>query len=188
MLSYVEFYQPSYFLLENVTGMLNCTLNGEQRGARITGGVKLGIVKFIVCALTTLGYTFVTYSLILNTRANVKTRYQVRLSVLHAAHYGTPQARRRVIILGSRSGIPLPEFPLATHVVENSNANYKLSTIGFLKSLESQTDDGARACAPSRVVTVRDAIGDLVSNSRVYVLFLLSEIITSSRNTTGEIE
>lgn len=64
MLSYVEFYQPSYFLLENVTGMLNCSLNGEQHGMQIVGGVKLGIVKFIVCALTTLGFVFASLSLL----------------------------------------------------------------------------------------------------------------------------
>lgn len=55
MLSYVEFYRPSYFLLENVTGLLFYRLNGHQEGRSIVGGVQMGVVKFILRALVCLG-------------------------------------------------------------------------------------------------------------------------------------
>lgn len=62
-LAYVEFLRPSYFMLENVTGLLNCALRGKQVGRRIVGGIKSGIVKFIIRTLTSLGFvcpSFVT--------------------------------------------------------------------------------------------------------------------------------
>ena len=39
--------------------------------------------------------------------------YDVRLpwKVLNAGHYGTPQDRERLILLGARTGAPLPEYP-----------------------------------------------------------------------------
>jgi DNA (cytosine-5)-methyltransferase 1 len=56
-LSYVDFYKPKYFLLENVRGMLSFRLGGAQAGTnRIQGGIKMGVVKFIIRALTTMGY------------------------------------------------------------------------------------------------------------------------------------
>lgn len=35
--------------------------------------------------------------------------------VLQAADFGSPQSRRRLILLGSRSDVPLPSYPEATH-------------------------------------------------------------------------
>jgi DNA (cytosine-5)-methyltransferase 1 len=35
--------------------------------------------------------------------------------VLNAAHYGVPQNRQRLFLLGSRKGFPLPEYPEVTH-------------------------------------------------------------------------
>ena len=37
--------------------------------------------------------------------------------VLNAAHYGVPQNRQRLFLMGARKGFPLPEYPEATHVV-----------------------------------------------------------------------
>lgn len=37
--------------------------------------------------------------------------------VLNATHYGVPQSRQRLFLLGARKGMPLPEYPGATHVV-----------------------------------------------------------------------
>lgn len=67
MLSYVEFYHPKYVLLENVTGMLSFPLGGQQAGQAIVGGIKMGIVKFILRTLTSLGCvdtSLVAYGLI----------------------------------------------------------------------------------------------------------------------------
>lgn len=66
MLSWVELYRPSYFLIENVIGMLFHPLGGEQSGRSVVGGVKMGMVKFIVRAATALGYViFADSSLVL---------------------------------------------------------------------------------------------------------------------------
>lgn len=42
--------------------------------------------------------------------------YRVRLpyKVLQAADFGTPQSRRRLILMGARSGVPLPDYPRPT--------------------------------------------------------------------------
>lgn len=37
------------------------------------------------------------------------------VKVLQAADYGTPQSRRRMILLGSRKGLQLPSYPQVTH-------------------------------------------------------------------------
>lgn len=44
--------------------------------------------------------------------------YQVQAPwrVLNAASYGTPQSRERLILLGARRGLPLPEYPVPTTV------------------------------------------------------------------------
>ncbi len=38
------------------------------------------------------------------------------VKVLQAADYGTPQSRRRMILLGARKGLDLPSYPAATHL------------------------------------------------------------------------
>ena len=41
--------------------------------------------------------------------------YECTWQVLNAADYGVPQRRERVILLGARSGSPMPVFPTPTH-------------------------------------------------------------------------
>lgn len=59
MLSFVEFYQPRYVLMENVKGLLQHHSRGcvsdvnDEDGDKI---VKMGIVKFVLRALTCLGW------------------------------------------------------------------------------------------------------------------------------------
>ncbi len=59
-LSYVDFYRPTYFLLENVRGMLNFRLGGTQQpgSKKIEGGIKFGVLKFIIRCLTSMGLGF----------------------------------------------------------------------------------------------------------------------------------
>jgi len=59
MLSYVEHYQPSYFLLENVAGFLEHHI--VSRSTTSSGNVvtiKFGMVKFVARALIALGSEF----------------------------------------------------------------------------------------------------------------------------------
>lgn len=44
--------------------------------------------------------------------------YRVRLpwKVLNASHYGVPQDRQRLIVMGAKGGLPIPEYPAASTV------------------------------------------------------------------------
>jgi DNA (cytosine-5)-methyltransferase 1 len=64
----------------------------------------------------------------------VETRYRV----LNAAHFGVPQDRQRLFLLGARRGMPLPEYPEESH-----------SPGEMLPGIRSKTP------------TVWDALGDL---------------------------
>ncbi len=61
MLSYVDFYRPKFFLLENVDGLFDFNSNAEQNGNRTVGGYKMGAVKFILSAMISLGYGSIVY-------------------------------------------------------------------------------------------------------------------------------
>ena len=54
MISYVEFYRPKYFLLENVKGLLSYYLV-RKVGDNSEKDLVMGVVKFIIRALTALG-------------------------------------------------------------------------------------------------------------------------------------
>lgn len=63
--------------------------------------------------------------------------------VLQAAEFGTPQSRRRLLLIGAREGVPLPTYPSTTHAAR--------STRGAV------VEQGDLPLTPS----VWDAIGDL---------------------------
>jgi DNA (cytosine-5)-methyltransferase 1 len=77
--------KPRYFLMENVAGLM-------------VGGHRQLIDEVVELVEADGAYRVVT-----------------PIKVLQAADYGTPQSRRRVILLGARKGITLPEYPTATH-------------------------------------------------------------------------
>ena len=60
--------------------------------------------------------------------------YEVDWKVLNASHYGVPQARERVFIMGNRIGIP-NQFPLATYGEEMKAPVTVEEAIGFLESV-----------------------------------------------------
>ncbi|KAF5387544.1 hypothetical protein D9757_006543 [Collybiopsis confluens] len=142
MLSYTERYRQDYFLLENVVGILNYRLRGVLAGRHtITGGIKHGVFKLIVRTLLALGY-------------------QVHVKVLQAANYGAPQGRQRVIFLGAKQGLKIPDFPIPTHAFRGNN--HKILENDDLKLHKpTRSPDDARSFAPFRTVLCRDAIEDL---------------------------
>lgn len=78
MISYVEYYKPRYFLLENVVGLLFCRLQGRQVGKNmVKGGIEAGIVKFIMRSLTMLGFVSEIYVPRFETDLQIHTGIQV---------------------------------------------------------------------------------------------------------------
>jgi DNA (cytosine-5)-methyltransferase 1 len=55
MISHVEYYRPQYFMLENVEGMLDYPIGATLDGRSFVGGIKKGVLKFILASLTSLG-------------------------------------------------------------------------------------------------------------------------------------
>lgn len=162
MLSYVEHYQPRYFLLENVGGLLDYKLQDRRTNEAGNGAmIKLGMVKFIMRTLISLGY-------------------QVRYKQLQAAQYGVPQTRQRVIFLGAKRGLMLPDFPVPVYafskgctklsIPTGSGGVVKIPTASRWRSKLVNNDgkdhDLYHQCAPHEMRTIYDAIGDLVSLPR----------------------
>ena len=56
MLSYVEHYEPDYFLLENVAGLLDHRLRTTEGGVNEDYEIQSGMVKIILRTLIALGY------------------------------------------------------------------------------------------------------------------------------------
>lgn len=82
---FVQFYQPAFFVLENVVGLISHK-NGQT-------------IKKIVEAFEGIDY-------------------QTDWRVLNAVHYGLPQRRERVIVIGRRGLSQRVMFPAPTHYYE----------------------------------------------------------------------
>ncbi|KZT51804.1 S-adenosyl-L-methionine-dependent methyltransferase [Calocera cornea HHB12733] len=95
-LSYVDFFQPRFVLLENVRPLLHMSSTLRRNGSDEEEVVENAFAKLIVGFLVERGY-------------------QVRFKVLQAVQYGAPQERNRVIFMAALRGETLPEFPLPTH-------------------------------------------------------------------------
>ncbi|KAJ2653888.1 hypothetical protein IWW40_000172 [Coemansia sp. RSA 1250] len=138
-LSYVDFYRPTYFLLENVRGLLNYRLGGVQVGpGRVKGGIEMGMLKFILRALTTMGY-------------------QARFYVLQAGNYGLAQSRRRLFIWACKRGCKIPDIPRPITTFEKSNQTNINLPDGTVYAPFAHFNGNA----PHHSITVEDAIGDL---------------------------
>lgn len=144
MLSYLEHYGADYLLLENVRGLLNHPLLSEQIGRVLSGGIKSGVVKFIMRTLVALGY-------------------QVHWKVLQAGQYGTPQNRERVIFWAAKRGIPLPKHPVPVYAWKKGAISPTLP-IGtkMPPPTRSLVPGEPHQFAPLKPITVEAAIGDLV--------------------------
>ncbi|TFK17694.1 S-adenosyl-L-methionine-dependent methyltransferase [Coprinopsis marcescibilis] len=143
-LSFVDAIRPDLVMFENVPGFLFHRLNAKQVSeCRVEGGVENGGVKLVVRALGDMGY-------------------QVRLGLLHAGHYGTPQDRRRLFIIAARMGVPFPDFPQPSHAFPGSTQLEIKLPYGVDKGKDLvkliRTQLGTAAHYP---VTVEDAIDDL---------------------------
>lgn len=163
MLSYVEHYSPKYFLLENVAGILDYTLTDTRPSAEgEEPKIKHGMVKFILRSLIALGY-------------------QVRYQLLQAAHYGVPQSRTRIIFIGAKRGLTMPEFPVPVFAFPKSSMMLPLFAAQGGEPLKMPPPSRWKSkwvgtklglpdfhqCAPHEMVSILDAIGDLVCDCPV---------------------
>ncbi|KAJ7508728.1 hypothetical protein B0H11DRAFT_1966459 [Mycena galericulata] len=138
--SYVDFFQPQYFFLENVPGFLKYNLLAQQAGRyRVEGGIEMGGLKLLV-------------------RALLDMRYQVRFSLLQAGNYGAPQNRVRFFLVAAQHGIPLPDIPQPTHDFEVVNQLRIKLPLRKVPIDPVRTTRGTMAHAS---VSIEDAIGDL---------------------------
>ncbi|KAF9454585.1 S-adenosyl-L-methionine-dependent methyltransferase [Macrolepiota fuliginosa MF-IS2] len=143
MLSYLEHYNADYLLLENVRGLITYPLLSEQIGRVFVGGIKSGVVKFIMRTLIALGY-------------------QVHWKLLQAGQYGAPQNRPRVIFWAAKRGIPLPKHPVPVYAWKQG-ATRPVLPIGTRMPPPSRSlvPGESHQCAPLKPITVGAAIGDL---------------------------
>ncbi len=93
---------PKYFLMENVKGLISASLSHRPINERrdqfppLSADEQPGsVLRYILDEFNALGYA-------------------VDYRILNAADYGVPQARHRIVFLGSRVGGAI-EFPETTH-------------------------------------------------------------------------
>ncbi|KAH6918476.1 S-adenosyl-L-methionine-dependent methyltransferase [Coprinopsis sp. MPI-PUGE-AT-0042] len=143
MLGFVEHYNPEYFMLENVKGLLNFKLRDSREG-RHGETIKWGMLKFVTRILIALGY-------------------QTRWQQLQSAEYGVPQSRGRVIIWGAKRGSTLPNFPVPTHAFGKAARPMIPSTKTNLPPPTRSLIGGNtyHQCAPHQPRSIMDAIADL---------------------------
>lgn len=125
--SYVNYFRPNIFVLENVTGL-----------ATHKGGATIAAMQE---CFRSLGY-------------------DCDWRLLNAAHYGVPQKRERLIMIGVEQGGTI-SFPEPTH-------HFAGPTIGFKdrkKIVAITGSDLFSTCKLAPAITVINAIGDLPSLS-----------------------
>ncbi|PWN47588.1 S-adenosyl-L-methionine-dependent methyltransferase [Violaceomyces palustris] len=134
MLSWVELLRPSFFLFENVTGLLDSKVGDHEKG----------YLKLITLSLLSLGYS-------------------TTFGVVQSGSFGVPQSRRRLILWGAKDGYRLPELPSPTHVFRGQPASTPswLDGLGNRCRASHDTTSGNNGSAPLPPVTIGDAISDL---------------------------
>ncbi|KAH0258227.1 S-adenosyl-L-methionine-dependent methyltransferase, partial [Aureobasidium melanogenum] len=84
--SYVDFYMPTYLVLENVIGMARNPHNAKD----------LNVFSQVLCCLVSMGY-------------------QVQQLLMDPGHYGSCQSRQRIFIIATAPGHKAPTSPPQTH-------------------------------------------------------------------------
>ncbi|KAI8913753.1 hypothetical protein DFJ77DRAFT_46145 [Powellomyces hirtus] len=142
-LSYVDFYRPTYFLLENVRGLVDFRLGGVQDGRhKIKGGIEQGVVKLILKTLHAMNY-------------------QTRFGLLQAGNHGVPQSRTRFFVWAAKRGHTLPDLPQPSHgCYHTGGLHVKLQDL-YGKEVAFNPVTRSRKNTPLPPVSIWDAISDL---------------------------
>ncbi|KAH7100126.1 S-adenosyl-L-methionine-dependent methyltransferase, partial [Auriculariales sp. MPI-PUGE-AT-0066] len=144
-LGFVEQFHPRFFVLENVVSIDSWELMSKQIDRRrVGGGEAHGGVYLIVAILLELGY-------------------HVRVGIMQAGYFGTPQQRRRFILLAADINSTLPELPHPTH----GFSTITLRSTAFRDAVpdwpvvETKNMKSHPRCIPHARIDVDQAIGDL---------------------------
>ncbi|WP_217809863.1 DNA cytosine methyltransferase [Micromonospora sp. NBS 11-29] len=87
-----------------------------------------------------------------------RLNYQTDWKILNAAHFGVPQKRERLILIGTQPGIQF-RWPKPTHAGRFRTIGFKDSSRMLIPSEPTLLDQGAAPLPPA--LTVADAIDDL---------------------------
>lgn len=120
----IDALRPRFFVMENVKGLVSAAIRHRplaERGKKpLTDEEKPG------SAFTVIEQRFDMLG------------YKIVYGVLDAVHYGVPQFRERLVILGSRDDEPI-FLPVPTHFQKHQEAEYRWRTLrGAIEDLEDE--------------------------------------------------
>jgi len=124
--------EPRFFVMENVPGILSAAIKHRPLNKRGPGFPTLSPEEELGSA----------FKLIL--KEFESTNYYVIFALMNAADYGAPQARQRVIIIGSKDGEEL-KIPTPTHSKDGLHGKNKWVT---LREALTSLDDSAPEYTP----------------------------------------
>jgi DNA (cytosine-5)-methyltransferase 1 len=122
--------RPRFFVMENVKGLLSAPVrhipHSERNGLSLVGDEGAGSAFQIVRnELLSLGYI-------------------IKHGLVDAVHYGVPQFRERLIVLGSRDGEEL-FIPVPTHFQKHQSPRHRWQTLRqAIATIENEPGPGAR--------------------------------------------
>lgn len=129
VLGWVDYLRPKYLILENVEGFTISKLGGHSQG----------MVKFTFHTLMLLGYG-------------------VTCGYVQSAAHGSPQSRKRFILIAARNDLTLPCLPEPTHhFLGKGTYRYTWQDAHG----ESHTAEALNSAAMLPAITVSHAISDL---------------------------
>ncbi|MDP4198414.1 MAG: DNA cytosine methyltransferase [Bacteroidota bacterium] len=114
----IDEVRPRFFVMENVKGILSAPVIREN-------GFPTTAFEIIMEELEKLGY-------------------KLTHSIVDAVHYGVPQFRERLIVIGSRDNEPI-FIPNPTHFQSHQNPDYRWQTLrNAISDLEANPGEGAK--------------------------------------------
>ena len=108
--------QPTFFVMENVKGLLSAAIRHRPLNQRGPGFPPLGLDEHLGSAFKVVSDAF------------RRLGYYCIFDVLNAADYGVPQTRHRLVVIGSRDGKKI-RMPLRTHDRDGANGLPKWRTL-----------------------------------------------------------
>ena len=110
----IKTLRPRFFVMENVKGLLSAAIHNMPTDRR--GGEPLTEEEQPGSAFELIKRTF------------LELGYKIEYGVLDAVHYGVPQFRERLIVIGSRDGEDI-FLPAPTHFQQHQDPDYRWRTI-----------------------------------------------------------